>query len=355
MLRNYLSFSELIRVSNESKLQKSNVYIGYNRRYYQSVQKCRELLEDNTAAAPSRPTGSISPDEQLLMDQEDQQRDAIFDIAPPQPPIPVPPATLDPTQQELYQRRQEMGQDVTVDATTTMKKDNLPEIGIQQDGISAIAVKLGYDFTYYKSLVEKQQPPSKDPTERKKQLEICIKEFGSFIPIIPDDTYESVLEIYTLKYIYNEHLRFERKWKMALINNTSPMPGAAAATGTGLAVSLETMGMNAEEAIRRLSAKPAAQAAPQAASTSQFKMSQTTGRMPFAATGRTGERGQPIYDIPKAKPGSETTVPPLSRQVKGNVEKTADKKPPVIPDEYKDFIMKWDTKCDLIVITYILT
>ena len=27
-----LSFSELIRVSNESKLQKSNVYIGYNRR-----------------------------------------------------------------------------------------------------------------------------------------------------------------------------------------------------------------------------------------------------------------------------------------------------------------------------------
>ena len=43
-----LSFSELIRVSNESKLQKSNVYVGYNRRYYQSVQKCRELLEDNT-------------------------------------------------------------------------------------------------------------------------------------------------------------------------------------------------------------------------------------------------------------------------------------------------------------------
>ncbi len=42
-----LSFSELTEIRNKSILNYSNIYIGYNRRFYQSVQKCKELLADN--------------------------------------------------------------------------------------------------------------------------------------------------------------------------------------------------------------------------------------------------------------------------------------------------------------------
>ena len=309
------------------------------------------LIEDMEAQAPSRPTGTISAEEQLLMNQENEQRDAIFDIQPPAPPSTTTQATLQPTQEELQQRQKDLATDVQMDTGTILDEDNIPEIGIQQTGISAIAVKLGYDFTYYKDIVEKQSPPSKDEATRKKELEICIKEYGAFIPIIEDSSYKSVLEVYTLKYIYNENLRFDRKWKMSLINSVrnisqQNMMSQATGTGTGLAVSLETMGISAEEAIKRLSSSQASQQPQQQGSNSNFRMSQTTGRMPFASTGRTGERGQPIYDMKKAaKPGGETTtVPPLSRQVKGDVEKEADKKPPVIPNEYKDFIMRYDRK-----------
>tara|TARA_R110000824_G_scaffold106879_2_gene252646 strand:+ start:2145 stop:3119 length:975 start_codon:yes stop_codon:yes gene_type:complete len=42
-----LSISELTEIKNKSNLKLSNVYIGYNRRFYQSVERCKEYLEDN--------------------------------------------------------------------------------------------------------------------------------------------------------------------------------------------------------------------------------------------------------------------------------------------------------------------
>ena len=42
-----LSISELTEIKNKSNLKSSNVYIGYNRRFYKSVEWCKEYLEDN--------------------------------------------------------------------------------------------------------------------------------------------------------------------------------------------------------------------------------------------------------------------------------------------------------------------
>ena len=41
-----LSISELTEIKNKSNLKSSNVYIGYNRRFYKSVEWCKEYLED---------------------------------------------------------------------------------------------------------------------------------------------------------------------------------------------------------------------------------------------------------------------------------------------------------------------
>ena len=42
-----LSISELTEIKNKSNLKSSNVHIGYNRRFYKSVEWCKEYLEDN--------------------------------------------------------------------------------------------------------------------------------------------------------------------------------------------------------------------------------------------------------------------------------------------------------------------
>lgn len=42
-----LSIKELTSLNDIAKEKNSNVCIGYNRRFYQSVQKCKELLKDN--------------------------------------------------------------------------------------------------------------------------------------------------------------------------------------------------------------------------------------------------------------------------------------------------------------------
>ena len=42
-----LSIKELTSLNNIAVKENSNVYIGYNRRFYQSVQKCKELLKNN--------------------------------------------------------------------------------------------------------------------------------------------------------------------------------------------------------------------------------------------------------------------------------------------------------------------
>jgi predicted dehydrogenase len=42
-----LSKRELLNLNDMVVEKNSNVYIGYNRRFYQSVQKCKELLKDN--------------------------------------------------------------------------------------------------------------------------------------------------------------------------------------------------------------------------------------------------------------------------------------------------------------------
>jgi len=42
-----LSISELTKIKNKSISKSCKVYIGYNRRFYQSVEKCKEFLKDN--------------------------------------------------------------------------------------------------------------------------------------------------------------------------------------------------------------------------------------------------------------------------------------------------------------------
>lgn len=42
-----INYSDLLTIKNMSSLNSCNVYIGYNRRFYQSIEKCRELLTDN--------------------------------------------------------------------------------------------------------------------------------------------------------------------------------------------------------------------------------------------------------------------------------------------------------------------
>lgn len=43
-----LNYSDLLNIKNTSVLNSCNVYLGYNRRFYESVKKCREFLSKNT-------------------------------------------------------------------------------------------------------------------------------------------------------------------------------------------------------------------------------------------------------------------------------------------------------------------
>ena len=42
-----INYSDLLTIKNMSSLNSCNVYIAYNRRFYQSIEKCREFLTDN--------------------------------------------------------------------------------------------------------------------------------------------------------------------------------------------------------------------------------------------------------------------------------------------------------------------
>ncbi len=108
-------------------------------------------------------------------------------------------------------------------STEEKGEDNIPEItdnGQQiQDAISLIAIKNGYDFTYYRTMIDNSSElKPKEPI--KQYIDICLKEYGALFNIrsVPVYSYNVALDLETLKFINNLALQRDIEFKRAMID-----------------------------------------------------------------------------------------------------------------------------------------
>ena len=124
--------------------------------------------------------------------------------------------------QQQSQSAYEADQKSKMEADYDTKTDALTDVSKfgYDSQVSKYAKQQGRDFTYTMSMVAKSKnAPSKDPTQRARQKDLLLKEWGHTIGIkkAKGNSYEECLEIYTIVFLAEDLYRMERNWKKSII------------------------------------------------------------------------------------------------------------------------------------------
>ena len=154
-------------------------------------------------------------------------------IIPPPPP-PINSLIQPPTKQQnggtfpAVSMDIQSKQQIVDEDNEELKKDSIADISKygHQVAIQLVAKSRGKDFTYYKKLLRKRNVVSQDKYLRKKYTDICLLEYSTLINVsqlFSDYDYEECLEIETLKYIFQQNVRFDNHAKRSLIHLNNKM------------------------------------------------------------------------------------------------------------------------------------
>jgi hypothetical protein len=208
----------------------------------------------------------------------------------PPTPAPAPPPTPPPSpknnvrmeinpKEEIQQKAEELeGTAGMGEKEDIIKKDDIMDVGIHNEGIQKVATANDVDFTFRKTMT-KQFNPNISKSEAKIIIENIIKEYGFliFVQQSKDNfSIEEAYELMTLKEILLENIRTDRKVKQSLIrlkggtniiNNTSGSPSFENGE-IGFILNAQSLNISPQNLVQQLSNNPLqqpSQSAPQTA------------------------------------------------------------------------------------------